>query len=273
MIVPLRPDDLNTIWLVTESHFTIRSLRQHLETYQHLGFMVRQNGDYIVGGYWKQRPAIGHIIESSPSSHRVHLVERLLASYRETGSELVILSDREVRYALNFYLDIGFDSIEDVVCYQKPDMQIPIQPRRLSVRRLQTDDLPALIALEQATFPWLWWETAATFQRANERPDSWVLLAYLDDELVGYLILVVRETLGHVNRIGIHPSYQGQGLGRELLAIAINELAKRGARSVGLNTQRSNMRSQHLYESFGFIRTGESYKIYGRWLSANPHNL
>ncbi len=268
MIVPLRPDDLDRIWLVPETHFTLRSLRQHLETYPHLAFTVPASGDYIVGGYWKGRPAIGHIMESSPSSHRMGLVQRLLESYKETGSELAILSEREAHHALRLYLDLGFDAIEDVVCYHKPDMEIPATPHRLTTRRLQAEDLPALVALEQATFNWLWWETAATFQRADERPDSRILLAYLNDELVGYLILAVHGAWGHVNRIAIHPSHQGQGLGRELLAVAISELARRGARSVGLNTQRSNIRSQRLYEEFGFVRTGESLKLYGRWLGA-----
>jgi [ribosomal protein S18]-alanine N-acetyltransferase len=267
MIIPLHPDDLHRIWLVAETHFTTRALRQHLERYPHLGWMVHENGDYIVGSYWKERPAIGLIMESSPSSLRADLVQRLLQSYRETGSELVVLSEREVTHGLRLYQDIGFIALEDVVCYDRQDVRVPVLPRRLHVRRLQEDDLPDLVKLEQETFPWLWWETATTFRQANQKPDTVVLLAYLDEQLAGYLILAVRGTWGHLNRIGLHPAHQRQGFGRELLAVAIEEMALRGARTVGLNTQSNNTRSQRLYEGFGFAATGESFRIWGKWLA------
>jgi ribosomal-protein-alanine N-acetyltransferase len=266
MIIPLHPDELHRIWLVSETHYTTRALRQHLERYPHLGWMVRENGDYIVGGYWKERPEIGLIMESSPSSQRAELAQRLLQSYGETGSDLVVISEREATHGLRLYQEMGFESLEDVVCYERPNVQVPPIPQRLSVRRLKDDDLPALAKLEQATFPWLWWETATTFRQTDQKPDHWVLVAYLNDELVGYLILAVRGTWGHLNRIGIHPARQGQGLGRELMAAAIAEMARRGARTLGLNTQSANARSQRLYEGFGFVRTGETFKIWGKWL-------
>jgi ribosomal-protein-alanine N-acetyltransferase len=266
MIVSLRPDDLNHIWLVSETHFTSRLLRQHVEKYPHLAWMVRENGEYIAGSYWKERPAIGLIMESSPSSQREELVGRLLDSFGETGSNLVVLSEREVTHALRLYIDMGFTPQEEVVCYEKSDVRVPPVPRRLRVQRVQEGDLPALVKLEEATFPWLWWETASTFRQADQRSDTRLLVAYAGDELVGYLILAVRGSWGHLNRIGVHPSRQGLGFGRELLAVAIEEIAERGARTLGLNTQTDNTRSQRLYEDFGFVRTGEMFKIYGKWL-------
>ena len=266
MIVPLRPDDLNSVWLVAESHYTNRMLRQHLETFPYLGWMVQENGDYIVGSYWKDRPAIGLIMESSPSTQRANLATRLLDSYAGTGSELVVLSEREVTHSLRLYVDMGFISIQEVVCYEKPDILVPPVERRLVVRKLEDSDLAALVELEEAAFPWLWWETPVTFRQIGQKSDTRVLLAYLDGDLIGYLVLAVRATWGHINRIGVHPARQGQGFGRELMAVAITDMARLGARTVGLNTQSDNLRSQRLYESFGFERTGESFRIYGKWM-------
>jgi ribosomal-protein-alanine N-acetyltransferase len=266
MIVPLRPDDLNHVWLVSESHYSTRMLRQHLEKYPYLGWMVRENGDYIVGGYWKDRRAIGLIMESSPSAQRANLATRLLDSYASTGSQLVVLSEREVSHALRLYVDMGFTSLEEVVCYEKPNVIVPSVERRLVVRKLQDGDLPALVKLEEAAFPWLWWERAETFRQIDQKSDTRVLVAYLNGDLVGYLILAVRATWGHINRIAVHPARQGQGFGRELMAVAISDMAHLGARTVGLNTQSDNVRSQRLYESFGFGRTGESFRIFGKWM-------
>jgi [ribosomal protein S18]-alanine N-acetyltransferase len=266
MIVPLRPDDLHRIWLVPETHFTVRLLRQHLEQYPHLGWMASDSGDYVVGGYWKNRPAIGLILESSASSQRAALVERLLQSYRESGSELVVVSERETMHASRLYVDAGFGVLENVVCYEKPDTHAPPTMRRLAIRGLEESDVAALEQLEQETFPWLWWELGSAFLHATARPDTSVLVGLLDNELAGYLMLVVHGAWGHINRIGVRPRLQGQGYGRELLATAIDHLAGHGARTIGLNTQSDNARSQRLYESFGFARTGETFKIYGKWV-------
>jgi ribosomal-protein-alanine N-acetyltransferase len=266
MITPLLPDNLHRIWLVAETHYTVRALRQHLERYPHLGWMVHENGDYIVGSYWKDRQEIGLVMEASPSSQRANLVQRLLDSYSETGSTLAIISEREVTHNLRLYQEMSFSALEEVICYERPHVQVDAIARRLDVRAVQDADLPALAALEQAAFPWLWWETAATFHQTDQKPDTWVLVAHLGSELVGYLIVTVRGSWGHLNRIGVHPSRQGQGWGRELLTVAIAEMARRGASTVGLNTQSDNVHSQHLYEKFGFVRTGESFKIWGKWL-------
>lgn len=265
-IIPLTPDLVGRLWLVSESHYTVRLLREHLQEYPHLGWMVKESGDYMVGGYWKNRPAIGQIMESTASPHREELLSRLLQAYRSTGSELVVLSEREETRARAFYLGRGFVPLEDIICYERRDMSPPVMARRLHVRRLEEADLAALVKLEQEAFPWLWWETADSFRQQAQRADYWFLVGYLGDELVGYLILAVRGPLGHLNRIGVHPRFQGQGFGQELLAVAIEELARHGARVIGLNTQSYNTQSQRLYEGFGFTRTGELFRIYGKWL-------
>ncbi len=269
MIIAVEAANLSRIWLTSETHFTMRSLREHMEKHPHLGWMVQESGDYIIGGYWKDRPAIGLVMESSTSSQRAELAERLLQSYRETGSELAVLAEREVTHALPLYQDMGFAALEEVICYERPDLPPAPAARRLSVRRLLEDALAALVTLEQATFPWLWWETATTFRQTNQRPETYVMVAYLDSELVGYLILAVRGTWGHLNRVGVSSARQGQGFGRELMAFAIEEMARRGARTLGLNTQNNNARSQRLYEGCGFVRTGETFKIYGKWLDSH----
>jgi ribosomal-protein-alanine N-acetyltransferase len=262
----LGPDNVRRVCLAPDTQYSVRLLREHVATYPHLAWMVRDSGDYIVGGYWKERPAIGQIMEASPCPLREALAKRLLQSYRTTGSELVVLSEHETGRGLRLYLDMGFASVEHVVCYEKPDVRVPAVERRLAVRPIEEADLPALAELDQATFPWLWWEAEASLRRTVRRPDTWLLAGYLAGALAGYLILTMRGSWGHVNRIGVHPDLQGRGLGRELLAVAIEELGRRGARTIGLNTQSDNLRSQRLYQGFGFAPSGESFDVFGKWL-------
>jgi ribosomal-protein-alanine N-acetyltransferase len=71
-----------------------------------------------------------------------------------------------------------------------------------------------------------------------------------------------------LTRIAVHPNWQGYGVGRELLAAAIGKAASHGARSLTLNTQVSNQRSQQLYRSFGFQATAQRTMVYTRLITA-----
>ena len=65
-------------------------------------------------------------------------------------------------------------------------------------------------------------------------------------------------------RLAVHPSAQGRGIGRRLLMDSLSAAHERGAETVVLNTQTSNARSQALYRSLGFRRTGEIYPVLTR---------
>ena len=53
------------------------------------------------------------------------------------------------------------------------------------------------------------------------------------------------------------------------MAAAVEIMRQRGARRVGLSTQKTNLRSQRLYEQFGFRRTIDlDYRLFGNWISS-----
>jgi GNAT superfamily N-acetyltransferase len=63
-----------------------------------------------------------------------------------------------------------------------------------------------------------------------------------------------RPTFG----IGLHQSTIGKGWGRKLMSACMAETDKRGLRLVTLSVMKSNERAIGLYESFGFVTTGET---------------
>ena len=58
-------------------------------------------------------------------------------------------------------------------------------------------------------------------------------------------------------RFMIDEECQGQGLGREALKQIIAYFKENGATNMRLSTKESNVNAIHLYESQGFMRTGE----------------
>lgn len=57
---------------------------------------------------------------------------------------------------------------------------------------------------------------------------------------------------GEFYAIGVHPKYQGQGLGRSLVEAGLKRLAERGIRTASLYVEADNVAAVVLYRSFGF---------------------
>lgn len=280
---PLEPDDSARLHLRYDSLFNRLSLQEHAHDHQDLVW-TNDHFEYIVGGYWKSRQAIGEILELSgpgrgfrglfPAAlrddrwpeRREALIDALLGSFRKRGGQLALLSEREADRNLTPYLHLGFEVVEDIVYYLKPDVQASRPTARLALRPLRQADIPTLIELEQRVFPWLWWYGDDEWYMITMLSDVETNLAFLDGQLVGYETHTVRGEHGHLDRLGIDPAAQGRGLGEELLLRSTRRIAQLGAKDIGLSTQRNNERARRLYEKRGFRLTSRRLRYYGHLL-------
>ena len=81
-------------------------------------------------------------------------------------------------------------------------------------------------------------------------------VATVHGEIVGYSCVEMKGEVGHIARVAVHPHWQEQGIGRQLVLDAMHYLSEAGATRLSLNTQQSNRRALHLYESLQFRRFG-----------------
>ena len=58
-------------------------------------------------------------------------------------------------------------------------------------------------------------------------------------------------------RFMIDEKFQGRGLGREALKQIVTYFKDNGAKNIRLSTKENNTNAIRLYESFGFVRTGD----------------
>ena len=80
------------------------------------------------------------------------------------------------------------------------------------------------------------------------------------------------ETEMHL--LGVNPEYRGKGLGKALVAAAINDATQSGYSKMVLWTQGTMHAAHHLYESSGFIRApdrdfcraGRDFRVYEKVL-------
>ncbi len=81
-----------------------------------------------------------------------------------------------------------------------------------------------------------------------------VLIARVGDEIVG-CGAVVPEGHGvyEISKMAVSPRYRGQGIGRLVLAAAIDAARELGATTLILASNRKLANAVHLYESMGFV--------------------
>jgi GNAT superfamily N-acetyltransferase len=82
-----------------------------------------------------------------------------------------------------------------------------------------------------------------------------ILFALLDGEPVGTVALLKRgERVYELAKMAVSPKAQGMGIGRNLIAAAIERARSTGARTIYLETNDRLTAAVNLYRSVGFVR-------------------
>lgn len=268
----LLAEDVRSLHVPWSSPFDNRSLAQHIHRHPTRAFWLPETGEYIIGEPWRHRDEITAIADISARGNGTALLERMRQRRNELGHELIVMTDFAGARQPAFYAALGLGLMQEVWCYEL--RAIPPEPPRglisfSAVSHEQRDELAALIAVDHASFPWLWWNSAAEFA-AYEQVPGVALYVGTDDRgtPVSYVGITHFRGWGHLDRIGVVPGCQGAGYGLETLRFAVRMLASGGASRIGLSTQANNTRSQRLYHRFGFQRTYQNdYNIYGVWVN------
>jgi mycothiol synthase len=87
--------------------------------------------------------------------------------------------------------------------------------------------------------------------------DDFLLLRDKAGSMMGFCWLKVEpegagDRIGEFYAVGVHPKYQGLGLGRVLVQVGLNRLAASGIRIASLYVESDNVAAVALYRSFGF---------------------
>jgi GNAT superfamily N-acetyltransferase len=111
-------------------------------------------------------------------------------------------------------------------------------------------------------------EARAHLARIRSWPNFRLLAVLKDDEVVGTYSLTILEKLGKrgtpagvVEDVAVAPSHQGQGIGRAMMAHALEECRKAGCYKLALSSNVKRESAHRFYESLGFQRHGYSFAI------------
>jgi ribosomal-protein-alanine N-acetyltransferase len=123
---------------------------------------------------------------------------------------------------------------------------------RPAIRAAVTDDLPALVALDEVCFGADAWSTVSWQGEFERLPDDRVILVADDGSVVGYVVLLVPPVsldVVEVLRIAVTPAERRTGIGGQLMTTALDLCA---GRTVLLEVAAGNESAVALYRGFGF---------------------
>jgi ribosomal-protein-alanine N-acetyltransferase len=157
----------------------------------------------------------------------------------------------------------GFEPNNQVVTFRREGGPIPDPPPSpLTVRPMVLTDLEDVVRVDAAAFtdP-LWRYDFGTLNHALPHANSFDVLED-QGEIVGYQFGTRHIGSGHLARLAVHPSRQGRGHGKRLVARSLHFFADRGISIVTVNTQHDNYRSRQLYAEMGFRLTNYAVPLW-----------
>jgi ribosomal-protein-alanine N-acetyltransferase len=131
----------------------------------------------------------------------------------------------------------------------------------LEIGTMKMADLDDVMEIEEEAFsmPWSRW----MFERELlYKDDSYFLIAKCGNILIGYVGFWMVEDEAHIVTIAVRSDFQRRGIGRILMASALNLAVKLGADKATLEVRVTNFAAQELYYKFGFELVAIRRKFY-----------
>jgi len=88
---------------------------------------------------------------------------------------------------------------------------------------------------------------------AREINEHQVFVIEQDEQIVGALVLCVKEEGFLLDVIAVEPQFQGKGIGRLMLEFAESEARRQGYKSIYLYTHAKMTENQALYTKIGYV--------------------
>jgi ribosomal protein S18 acetylase RimI-like enzyme len=268
LVRPLEREDIPALRL--PGRRGAESVRQLLAVHPGRSVWVPSTLEYALIGPWRNRPEIASIEDLVAVRHMEELLRAAVERCAEHGDDLMLTVELDARRSPTRYERAGLEMLEEVITYEMGVTRDPWSSSdRIRLVRVNANDEAAIervTEMDQVSFPWLWRNNRAEFDVYLHTPGVEVWFVEADGEPVAYFGATLFPDWGHLDRVAVVPEHQGRGFGLETLGLAVDAMRRRGARRIGLSTQRTNLRSQRLYDRFGFRRTPDhDYRLFGAW--------
>jgi ribosomal-protein-alanine N-acetyltransferase len=129
------------------------------------------------------------------------------------------------------------------------------------IEPMTLDDLPAVRAIERASFTTPWPDDAYRSELQTNRLATYVV-ARAGEEVVGFAGLWLMVDEAHITTFAVHPAWRRRRIGERLLVALLDVAIARQAREATLEVRLSNVAARRLYEKYGFRPVGLRPRYY-----------
>jgi ribosomal-protein-alanine N-acetyltransferase len=122
------------------------------------------------------------------------------------------------------------------------------------IRRADSADIPALVAIERACFsdPW----TASGIRETIQYETARAFVAESEGKAVGYVMARISGEEGEILNLAVLPKSRRKGIARCLLDEALGSIVAAGVTEAYLEVRQSNEEAIALYQAHGFRPVG-----------------
>lgn len=157
----------------------------------------------------------------------------------------------------------GFQHHQDIVVLSWENAPLPpyTPPPDIFLRPIEPADIETIAQIDAQSFEPLWVNSIEGVEHAYQQ-SAYATLAEKNGQIVGFQISTASMFNAHLARLATLPEQQRQGIGQALVYDLMAHFQDLRTWQVTVNTQSTNQKSLHLYQSMGFILTGEKFPVY-----------
>jgi GNAT superfamily N-acetyltransferase len=202
-------------------------------------------------GSWRGERRVAQLSPVATAPLSADFVTHCLGRLRAGGFTSVISSALPAAECEGF-LGAGFDVREELHLLSHDLEDLPPPPPG-GLRRVRRQDHPAILALDSAAFEPFWQLGLDGLDDAlRATPHVRFRMAGRRRGVSGYALAGRNGPTGYLQRLAVHPSARGTGLGRALVTDGLCWMRRHGVRHALVNTQRHNEAALALYRACGF---------------------
>jgi ribosomal protein S18 acetylase RimI-like enzyme len=227
---------------------------------------VRRGAERLRVGVWRGDDSIAYVAPLTDRAASAPMVRHACEVLARRGFRVVLTAALTEHERVGFVAE-GFEVRDSLHLLAHDLNEWPGAPRT-AMRRGRKRDRPAALAVDHAAFPPFWrLDDGGLHEALSATPTARFRVATSHRSIVGYCVTGRAGRRGYLQRLAVVPELQGRGIGRALVADALQWLARRGVTNTVVNTQVENERALQLYLAMGFRLQPSGLEVLGRTIT------
>jgi ribosomal protein S18 acetylase RimI-like enzyme len=227
---------------------------------------VRRGAERLRVGVWRGDDSIAYVAPVTDRAPSAPMVRHACEVLARRGFREVLTAALTEQERVGFVAE-GFEVRDSLHLLAHDLTDVPRAPRASS-RRGRKRDRPGALAVDHAAFPPFWrLDDGGLHEALTATPTARFRVASVNRSVVGYCVTGRGGRRGYLQRLAVLPELQGRGIGRALVADALQWLERRGVTNTVVNTQVENERALQLYLAMGFRLQPSGLEVLGRTIT------